>query len=228
MRSAGNFHPEWGYLAPAPSFLRTARIVVVSTAVGATAGAAVVLSLVEPAMSPADTSVAGRALVMSAQAATPSTIPLADAAPAALVTAPVNALAAAPAEVPAAPTQLPAAVTVQAKAAPAVTNGVAPAAALDAAGGGTIETSPTSTPQAPASVAALAEEPPAAAPGQVSDETAAMPPASKKRTKTSRYMGYGPFQTVPARKSASNHRGFGPTLRRLFSARSSYYPYRGL
>ena len=40
MRSAGNFSPEWGYLAPAPSFMRTARVVLVATAVGATAGAA--------------------------------------------------------------------------------------------------------------------------------------------------------------------------------------------
>ena len=45
MRAGGNFHPEWGYLAPAPSFMRTARIVAVATAIGATAGAAVVLSL---------------------------------------------------------------------------------------------------------------------------------------------------------------------------------------
>ncbi len=48
MRSAGNFSPEWGYLAPAPSFMRTARIVVVATAIGATAGAGVVLSLRRP------------------------------------------------------------------------------------------------------------------------------------------------------------------------------------
>ena len=47
MRSAGNFHPEWGYLAPAPSFMRTIRIALVATAIGAVAGAAVVVSLVE-------------------------------------------------------------------------------------------------------------------------------------------------------------------------------------
>ena len=47
MRSAGNFSPEWGYLAPAPSFMRTARVVVVATAIGATAGAGVVLSLLD-------------------------------------------------------------------------------------------------------------------------------------------------------------------------------------
>jgi hypothetical protein len=45
LRSTGNFHPQWGYVAPAPSFLRTARIVVVASAVGATAGAAAALAV---------------------------------------------------------------------------------------------------------------------------------------------------------------------------------------
>jgi hypothetical protein len=39
MRHTANFHPEWGYLAPAPSFIRMARIVLVATAVGAIVGA---------------------------------------------------------------------------------------------------------------------------------------------------------------------------------------------
>ncbi len=38
MRSTSNFHPEWGYLAPAPSFMRTARLVLLATAIGGTAG----------------------------------------------------------------------------------------------------------------------------------------------------------------------------------------------
>src|SRR5277367_4131947 len=42
-----NWHPEWGILAPAPSFVRAVRIVLVATAVGATIGASVVLSLVD-------------------------------------------------------------------------------------------------------------------------------------------------------------------------------------
>ena len=67
MRSAGNFSPEWGYLAPAPSFLRTARVVIVATAVGATAGAAVVLSLVERPVVEADRTPA-HAIVTSVQA----------------------------------------------------------------------------------------------------------------------------------------------------------------
>jgi hypothetical protein len=61
MRHAMNFHPEWGCLAPAPSFLRTMRTVLVATAVGATAGGGVVLSLV--GQSAGRTSVAERTLV---------------------------------------------------------------------------------------------------------------------------------------------------------------------
>lgn len=61
MPQAMNFHPEWGCLAPAPSFLRTMRTVLVATAVGATAGGGVVLSLV--GHSAGQTSVAERTLV---------------------------------------------------------------------------------------------------------------------------------------------------------------------
>jgi hypothetical protein len=67
MRGAANFNPEWGYLAPAPSFMRTVRIVVVAAAVGASAGAAVVFSLVDrPA---AEESVAARTLAVEPAAA---------------------------------------------------------------------------------------------------------------------------------------------------------------
>jgi len=66
MRSAGNFHPEWGYLAPAPTFMRTVRIALVATAIGAVAGAAVVVSLVERAGSNDDTAIAAHALLTRA------------------------------------------------------------------------------------------------------------------------------------------------------------------
>src|SRR5580693_5619809 len=78
MRFAGNFHPEWGYLAPAPNFMRTARVVVVATAIGATAGAAVVLSLAERS-APGAVADAGKTLVVvhslvqPAEAAAPAT-----------------------------------------------------------------------------------------------------------------------------------------------------------
>ena len=61
MPQAMNFHPEWGCLAPAPSFLRTMRTVLVATAVGLIAGGGVVLSLA--GHSAGQTSVAERTLV---------------------------------------------------------------------------------------------------------------------------------------------------------------------
>src|SRR5580692_7300181 len=70
MRSTGNFSPEWGYLAPAPSMLRTVRVVLVATAIGATAGAGVVLSLIDRPTGDADrVAAAAHAIVTSAQAA---------------------------------------------------------------------------------------------------------------------------------------------------------------
>jgi hypothetical protein len=70
MRHAGNFNPEWGYLAPAPNFLRTTRLFVVAAAIGATASAAVVFSLMDrPA---AETSVAARTLVQPVAPAVPA------------------------------------------------------------------------------------------------------------------------------------------------------------
>ena len=70
MRHAGNFNPEWGYIAPAPNFLRTTRLFVVAAAIGATASAAVVFSLMDrPA---AETSVAARTLVQPVEPALPA------------------------------------------------------------------------------------------------------------------------------------------------------------
>ena len=65
MRHVLNFHPEWGWLVPAPSCMRTARIVVIATAVGAMAGGSVVLSLVD--RSAGQMSVAERTLVRDVQ-----------------------------------------------------------------------------------------------------------------------------------------------------------------
>jgi hypothetical protein len=89
MRSAGNFSPEWGYLAPAPSFARTARIVLVATAIGATAGAGVVLTLVDRSPEPQRTSVAARAIVTSVHEVAAPVASQMSAAPMAPVTAPV-------------------------------------------------------------------------------------------------------------------------------------------
>lgn len=70
MHRAGNFNLEWGYLAPAPSFLRTVRLVAVAAAIAATASAAVVFALVrQPA---AEESTAARTLVQSVAQAPPT------------------------------------------------------------------------------------------------------------------------------------------------------------
>jgi hypothetical protein len=68
MRHTGNFNLEWGYLAPAPSFLRNVRLVVVAGTIAATVSAAVVFALVrQPA---AEASVAARTLVQPVDVAT--------------------------------------------------------------------------------------------------------------------------------------------------------------
>jgi hypothetical protein len=68
MRHTGNFNLEWGYLAPAPSFLRNVRLVVVAATIAATVSAAVVFALVrQPA---AEASVAARTLVQPVDVAT--------------------------------------------------------------------------------------------------------------------------------------------------------------
>lgn len=74
MRHTMNFHPVWGCLAPAPSFLRAVRTVLVATAVGATAGGGVVLSLAVD-HSAAQTSVAERTLVRPNAVSTPPNAP---------------------------------------------------------------------------------------------------------------------------------------------------------
>ena len=47
MPFAGNFHPELGYLAPAPKFVRAVRTMLVASAIGAVAGAGTVLALMD-------------------------------------------------------------------------------------------------------------------------------------------------------------------------------------
>ena len=61
MRYDRNFNPEWGYVAPAPSVMRTARLIAVAAIIGATAGAATVFSLLDRPV--AEELVAARTLV---------------------------------------------------------------------------------------------------------------------------------------------------------------------
>jgi hypothetical protein len=236
MRFAGNFHPEWGYLAPAPNFMRTARVVVVATAIGATAGAAVVLSLAERsapgAMADAGkTLVVVHSLVQPAEAAAPTTAPIVAATPAPVI-APVAAA------VPAAPVAVAAPAKVQASiqpnttatapvmrqpSAPPVTASAQPIAPPPAPS----ESRAVSTSAAPASVAALSESPPVteASPPPASNAAAVSPvplapqkDAIKKPVATGQQLQHGPQPAVAAPKKKPEERGLGPALRRLFSA----------
>ena len=198
MRFAGNFNPEWGYLAPAPSFIRTVRIAVVAAAVGATAGAAVVFSLADrPA---AEESVAARTLARPADFAAART--------------PSQAVQ----------LQVPTAAQAQAKPdaagqgqsvmlSPANAVAVSPSAS---------ESGASSTIQRPASIAALAEAPAAtdAAPPQAVAPTPAAPSLQKKRAKR--------HHSAPRREEASGDVKGPLALLRSFSARAatgSSWPY---
>ncbi len=229
MRSAGNFHPEWGYLAPAPSFMRTARIALVATAIGATAGAVVVVSLVARPGDDADnTSIAAHALVTSAPIVTSPVVAASPAKPpAAIAVAPSPAKAPPAIAVASKPTQAQQAVASAQPPVPATAPAPSPAASASKP-----NTAPP--PPAPANVAALAETPSAveAAPAPAHPETAVEPeaaPAKKAVTKKRRNASYEATRRWQgadnAKKQWRDNRGFGP-LFRLFSFRtgSSAYP----
>lgn len=180
MRHARNFNPEWGYLAPAPGFLRTARMVVVAAAVGASAGAAVVFSLVDHPI--AEESVAARTLVLSADASSPRVSP--QAAELKLQNQP-----------PSQPMDRQAAALSLANA--------------HAAGPAASESGTSSTTQRPPGIAALAEAPAVVnAPPPAADETAATPAtppvvtatAQKKPVKRTRFT----WQSTPRMEQAPN------------------------
>jgi hypothetical protein len=209
MRYAGNFHPEWGYLAPAPSFLRTLRIVIVAVAVGATASAAVVFALIErPA---ADTSVAARTMAVPLAAA-----PVTMAAP-----APMNTQASANA---------PTAHNEVQPAKPLAAGGQVAAPAISESGS-------LSTAQTPTGMAALAETQVAvpattdAAPGQLHEQNApaadAAPPqkkVTKKHRSTPRYASRGEQPTDGGRGPLLLHGLFNSAPGNEYSAND---PYRG-
>jgi hypothetical protein len=220
MRSAGNFHPEWGYLAPAPSFLRTARTALVATAIGATAAAIVVVSLVErPDGNNDNTSIAAHALVTSApviSSATAATQPLAkDSASVARVSAARIAVVPLPAPAQGRP-------AVVARTLPPVPVPVSrpPEAAASAN-----EPDAASAP-APASVAALAETPASldAEPATAQPDAAVAPDAAAtKKLLIKKRRNESQAASNPKRRWHNNG-GFGPLLH-LFSYRTSSSSY---
>jgi hypothetical protein len=219
MRFAGNFHPEWGYLAPAPNFMRTARVVVVATAIGATAGAAVVLSLAERS-APGAVTDAGKTLVVvhslvqPAEAAVPAA-PAAAPVAAATSTSVIAPIVAAAPVAPAAPAKVQASVP---PGSPPVTASAPPPVPSDSRA--------VSTSAAPASVATLSESPPVTeAPPATGDGAVSPAPSApqKDAIKKPAVIGpqpqHGPQPAVAAapKKKPEEH-GLGPALRRLFSA----------
>jgi hypothetical protein len=235
MRSAGNFSPEWGYLAPSLSFARTARVVLVATSIGATAGAGVVLSLIDHPSEPEKTPIAARAIVTSVRAeAVPSvaptpasTAPTTSAAPA-TVTAPAKPALRSRASVAAAPPSAkPAAVNVAAPAPAASTAAVFPNTAAPAAPQPT-PALPTAAVNAGAAVPASApESASASAPAEPSNVVDAAPAGEPDGTTI-----MTPEQAPPAKKTkhhASNKNqfpGIGSIFRRVFASHGSrsYYP----
>src|SRR5580692_3069897 len=225
MRFAGNFHPEWGYLAPAPNFMRTARVVVVATAIGATAGAAVVLSLAERSAPGAvadagKTMVVVHSLVQPAEAAAPAVAPAVAPVAAAVPAAPVAPVAHVQASIQPSTT----APVMRQPSAPPVTAGAPPIAPPPAPS----DSRTVSTSAAPASVAALSESPPVteASPPPASNAAAVAPvplapqkDAIKKPAAAGQQPLRGPqpaFAAAPKKKPEEH--GLGLALRRLFSA----------
>jgi hypothetical protein len=213
MRSAGNFHPEWGYLAPAPSFLRTARVALVATAIGATAGAVVVVSLVvHPGANDENSSIAAHALVTAAPLVT-ATSP-AGQAPAAPAT---KALVHAP------QAQTPAVHTAAQPQAPAGKPEPDNFASAN-------KPAPVATPAlvAPPNATALADTPPVdVTPGSASPDSIMAPEVSP--TKRTEYRRHRLTSTEAARRGEAevaaqkrwhDNRGLSP-LFRLFSFRGS-------
>lgn len=247
MRSAGNFHPEWGYLAPAPGFMRTARIALVATAIGATAGAVVVVSLAaRPGSEDDNASIAAHALVTSApvitspvaRAAAPPTAE----APAALAQAPLApkaepvakakpvertqspAPSASAAAAPLAPQVTPAPVSLHT---PAPTTSPSPGAIASSSSsqrGADAPIAPAVHMNAIASSenppAALEAGPAAARPeGAIAAEEAPEKKITNRRHHPTTYATARRWQSANnARKRWRDDRGFGP-LMRLFSFR---------
>jgi hypothetical protein len=216
MRSAGNFHPEWGCLAPAPGFMRTVRIALVATAIGATAGAVVVVSLVErPGANDDNSSIAAHALVTSTPiivaAPVVAAAPVGKAAPASAVQAPIQAKVPAPAQ----------ATALAAEPASKPVPVAAPSASRASVG------SPPSAAE-PAGVASVAATPPMAeaVPAAAVPEEAA-PDGKKALIKKRRAESYATHRwqsAADAKKRWRDNSGFGPLLR-LFSFRTGSSPF---
>lgn len=215
MRSAGNFHPEWGYLAPAPSFMRTVRIALVATAIGAVAGAVVVVSLVERPGSNDNTAIAAHALLTRAPVIKSPTVAARAVEPTAAKVVPSAAKPTIATSVPAvqpAGTAAPA----QVAASPA-SSAVASAATPDKAD----SISPPLPLAAPNDGAVAAAPVPAEADAAVAPDTATEPRTTTKRVvKKHRYYEREPYRRQESTRSRWRENGGFAPLFRLFSFRT--------
>lgn len=214
MRSAGNFHPEWGYLAPAPSFMRTVRIALVATAIGAVGGAVVVVSLVERPGSDDNTAIAAHALLTRAPVVKGPTVAKA-AEPAAEKTMPS-------APRPSVATSVPA-VQPAVTAAPAqVTASPAPSAVASEAQSDKADSiSPPLPLAAPNDGAVAAARVPAEADAAVAPDTATEPRTTTKRSaRKHRYYEREPYRRQENARSRWRENGGFEPLFRLFSFRT--------
>ena len=234
MRSGGNFSPEWGYLAPAPSFARTARVVLVATAIGATAGAGVVLSLIDRPSEPEKTPAAARAIVTSVRAAAvPSVAPTAPAPPSSPATATAPAKPASP---PASVAAAPPSDKPDARASSRTTPPPATPAAANAAAPTTASTASPNT-VAPAAAEATSISPNTAATPAPSASASAGEPSNVVATTPADALDnsaiVAPEQTPPPKKAkhrASSNRnaqfpGIGSFFRRAFASHGSRSHY---
>jgi len=253
MRSGGNFNPEWGYLAPVPSFLRTVRVVLVATAIGATAGAAVVIALIDrPAGESSKTaSVAAHAIVTSVQAApaasAPPAVSVSVVAPVKVTTAESVSASRSPDVPQALPQALPPAVPQIAAQPPATITPPAPSIAPPQPNGVTAAQSVTTAlPQTPAVNAAAPDNSTAGDASATAPKPAGMAalseasPAREAALPETSDQSLLPSETIPPEKKTKHHvasayppngkskpaPGLGTVLRRIFSPHTgtSYYP----
>jgi hypothetical protein len=196
-----NFNPEWGYAAPSPSVLRTARLVGIAAIIGASAGAATVFSLLDRPI--AQESVAARTLV-----APDSKRP---------VTTSTSVAAQQPTEPQQVKSSAEAQNSAEQTARPGATVHPQPS-----------ELATTATRQRPTSAAALAETPsvkPPSAP--INDTMAAAPdpaPAPKPQSKKPRILLRTARHTTAPRYDARDYEGYFGGPRNGYEPRYGYEP----
>jgi hypothetical protein len=202
MRYDRNLNPEWGYLVPSPSVMRSARLIALATIIGAIVGAAAVFSL--PNRPFAEESVAARTLVVPDSKQ------------------PVITSRSVAVEQPTEPQQvkLVAAEQNEQKAPPAAAGGAPPLPS---------ELATTSTPRRPNSVAVLAEAPAvkASPSGRTFNDTIAIEPAPEPAPKPQSKKPRVTSRAATPRYDAWGYNGYFDRPRYGYEPRHEYGPRYG-